>query len=82
MAKDKNEFSQKRSKVSRGLKLFFYFSEVLGSKQTTLARLCVPDQSATGDVDLVTLLYWPLQQPRQYNRLLLKLAACYDVVRT
>ncbi|XP_024919902.1 alsin-like isoform X5 [Cynoglossus semilaevis] len=69
--------------VMNGFQLLHKLSlEVLGSKQTTLARLCVPDQSATGDVDLVTLLYWPLQQPRQYNRLLLKLAACYDVLTT
>lgn len=57
-------------------------SECLGSQQhTTLAQLCVSDQSVSGDVDLVSLLYWPLQQLHQYSRVLLKLAACYDVVR-
>ncbi|XP_074515820.1 alsin-like isoform X1 [Sebastes fasciatus] len=56
--------------------------ECLGSKQTILAQLCVPDQSVDGDVDLVSLLYWPLQQLHQYSRVLLKLAACYDVLTT
>lgn len=46
-----------------------------------LAQLCEPDQSAGGKADLVSLLYWPLQQLHQYSRMLLKLAACYDVVR-
>ncbi|XP_044073201.1 alsin-like isoform X3 [Siniperca chuatsi] len=56
--------------------------ECLGSQQTMLAQLCVSDQSASGDVDLVSLLYWPLQQLHQYSRVLLKLAACYDVLTT
>ncbi|XP_045909587.1 alsin-like isoform X3 [Micropterus dolomieu] len=56
--------------------------ECLGSQQTTLAQLCVSDQSASGDVDLVSLLYWPLQQLHQYSRVLLKLAVCYDVLTT
>uniref|UniRef100_UPI0037E9340C alsin-like isoform X2 n=1 Tax=Semicossyphus pulcher TaxID=241346 RepID=UPI0037E9340C len=56
--------------------------ECLGSKQTVLAQLCVSDQSGSGDVDLVSLLYWPLQQLHQYSRVLLKLAACYDVLTT
>lgn len=55
--------------------------ECLGSQQTVLAQLCVSDQAVSGDVDLVSLLYWPLQQLHQYSRVLLKLAACYDVVR-
>ncbi|XP_040003965.1 alsin-like isoform X1 [Xiphias gladius] len=54
--------------------------ECLGSQQTMLTQLCVSDQSASGDVDLVSLLYWPLQQLHQYSRALLKLAACYDVL--
>nr|XP_029134559.1 alsin-like isoform X2 [Labrus bergylta] len=54
--------------------------ECLGSQQTMLAQLCVSDQSVSGDVDLVSLLYWPLQQLHHYNRVLLKLAACYDVL--
>uniref|UniRef100_A0A673ATW6 Alsin Rho guanine nucleotide exchange factor ALS2 a n=1 Tax=Sphaeramia orbicularis TaxID=375764 RepID=A0A673ATW6_9TELE len=33
-----------------------------------------------GDLDLVSLLYWPLQQLHQYSRVLLKLASCYDVL--
>ena len=56
-------------------------SECLGSQQTVLAQLCVSDQAVSGDVDLVSMLYWPLQQLHQYSRVLLKLAACYDVVR-
>ncbi|XP_029314929.1 alsin-like isoform X3 [Cottoperca gobio] len=54
--------------------------ECLGSQQTMLAQLCVSDQSVSGDVDLVSLFYWPLQQLHQYSRVLLKLAACYDVL--
>uniref|UniRef100_A0A3P9C260 Alsin Rho guanine nucleotide exchange factor ALS2 n=1 Tax=Maylandia zebra TaxID=106582 RepID=A0A3P9C260_9CICH len=50
-------------------------------RQTLLTQLSVSDQSASGDVDLVSMLYWPLQQLHQYSRALLKLAACYDVVR-
>ncbi|XP_034741033.1 alsin-like isoform X3 [Etheostoma cragini] len=56
--------------------------ECLGSQQTMLAQLCVSDQSDSGDVDLGSLLYWPLQQLHQYSRVLLKLAACYDVLTT
>ncbi|KAG7502317.1 alsin-like isoform X2 [Solea senegalensis] len=54
--------------------------EVFSSQQTVLAQLCLPDQSVSGDVDVVSLLYWPLQQLHQYSRILLKLAACYDVL--
>ncbi|XP_041857006.1 alsin-like isoform X2 [Melanotaenia boesemani] len=54
--------------------------ECLGSQQTLLSQLCVSDQSAQGEVDLVSVFYWPLQQLHQYNRLLLKMAACYDVL--
>ncbi|XP_029386082.1 alsin-like [Echeneis naucrates] len=54
--------------------------ECLGSQQITLAQLCASDQSVSGDVDLVSLMYWPLQQLHQYSRVLLKLAACYDVL--
>ncbi|XP_059199040.1 alsin-like isoform X2 [Centropristis striata] len=56
--------------------------ECLGSQRTKLAQLCVSEQSVSGDVDLVSLLYWPLQQLHQYSRVLLKLAACYDVLTT
>ncbi|XP_070770301.1 alsin-like [Enoplosus armatus] len=56
--------------------------ECLGSQQTTLAQLSASDQAASGEVDLVSLLYWPLQQLHQYSRVLLKLAACYDVLTT
>uniref|UniRef100_A0A3B4GHB0 Alsin-like n=1 Tax=Pundamilia nyererei TaxID=303518 RepID=A0A3B4GHB0_9CICH len=59
----------------------FLPSESLGFRQTLLTQLSVSDQSASGDVDLVSMLYWPLQQLHQYSRALLKLAACYDVVR-
>ncbi|KAI3356099.1 hypothetical protein L3Q82_017364, partial [Scortum barcoo] len=61
--------------------LDIYKDECLGSQQATLAQLCAPDQSA-GAVDLASLLYWPLQQLHQYSRVLLKLAACYDVLTT
>ncbi|XP_051814997.1 alsin-like isoform X1 [Acanthochromis polyacanthus] len=54
--------------------------ECLGSQWTRLSQLCVSDQSVSGDVDLVSLLYWPLQQLHQYSRVLLKLASCYDVL--
>ncbi|XP_005747879.1 alsin-like isoform X1 [Pundamilia nyererei] len=54
--------------------------ESLGFRQTLLTQLSVSDQSASGDVDLVSMLYWPLQQLHQYSRALLKLAACYDVL--
>ncbi|XP_041806349.1 alsin-like isoform X4 [Chelmon rostratus] len=54
--------------------------ECLDSQQTVLAQLCVSDQSVGGDADLVSLLYRPLQQLHQYSRVLLKLAACYDVL--
>uniref|UniRef100_A0AAQ4PAV9 Alsin Rho guanine nucleotide exchange factor ALS2 a n=1 Tax=Gasterosteus aculeatus aculeatus TaxID=481459 RepID=A0AAQ4PAV9_GASAC len=56
--------------------------ECLGSQQAVLAQLCEPDQSAGGKADLVSLLYWPLQQLHQYSRMLLKLAACYNVLTT
>uniref|UniRef100_A0AAX7U419 Alsin Rho guanine nucleotide exchange factor ALS2 a n=1 Tax=Astatotilapia calliptera TaxID=8154 RepID=A0AAX7U419_ASTCA len=52
-----------------------YKSESLGFRQTLLTQLSVSDQSASGDVDLVSMLYWPLQQLHQYSRALLKLAA-------
>ncbi|XP_076603108.1 alsin-like isoform X2 [Chaetodon auriga] len=56
--------------------------DCLGSQQSVLAQLCVSDQSVGGNVDLVSLLYWPLQQLHQYSRVLLKLASCYDVLTT
>ncbi|XP_070694071.1 alsin-like [Pempheris klunzingeri] len=56
--------------------------ECLGSQQAVLAQLCVSDQSVSGNVDLASLLYRPLQQLHQYSRVLLKLAACYDVLTT
>ncbi|XP_069388473.1 alsin-like isoform X5 [Paralichthys olivaceus] len=54
--------------------------EFLGSQRSMLAQLCVPNQAVSGDADLVSLLYWPLEQLHQYSRVLLKLAACYDVL--
>ncbi|XP_030614260.1 alsin-like isoform X3 [Archocentrus centrarchus] len=54
--------------------------ESLGFQQALLTQLSVSDQSVSGDVDLVSMLYWPLQQLHQYSRALLKLAACYDVL--
>lgn len=56
-------------------------SECLGSQHTLLSRLRVSDKSVNEDLDLVLLFYWPLQQLHQYSRVLLKLAACFDVVR-
>uniref|UniRef100_A0A673AXN5 Alsin Rho guanine nucleotide exchange factor ALS2 a n=1 Tax=Sphaeramia orbicularis TaxID=375764 RepID=A0A673AXN5_9TELE len=55
-------------------------SECLGSQQAWPSQLCPSDQSTSGDLDLVSLLYWPLQQLHQYSRVLLKLASCYDVL--
>ncbi|XP_055360815.1 alsin-like isoform X2 [Betta splendens] len=54
--------------------------EFLGSQQTLLTQLCGTDQPINGDSDPGFLLYWPLQQLHQYSRVLLKLAACYDVL--
>ncbi|KAK7904907.1 hypothetical protein WMY93_017514 [Mugilogobius chulae] len=54
-------------------------NDCLGSKHSELRQLCVSD-SDKDEVDLVSLLYWPLQQLHHYSRLLLKLAACYDVL--
>ncbi|XP_074550664.1 alsin-like isoform X2 [Halichoeres trimaculatus] len=56
--------------------------ECLGSQQTVLAHLSVSGPSVSGEVDLGSLLYWPLQQLHQYSRVLLKLATCYDVLTT
>ncbi|XP_068185150.1 alsin-like isoform X2 [Antennarius striatus] len=56
--------------------------ECLGSQQTILSQLSVSDQSVNGDVDLVSLFYWPLQQLHHYNRVLLKLETCFDVLTT
>lgn len=46
-----------------------------------LTQLCMSDQTsdATG---LASLLYWPLQQLHQYGRVLVKVASCFDVVRS
>ncbi|CAL1582800.1 unnamed protein product [Knipowitschia caucasica] len=54
-------------------------NDCLGSKHDELHQLSVSD-SDKDEVDLVSLLYWPLQQLHHYSRLLLKLAACYDVL--
>ncbi|KAM7407669.1 hypothetical protein PAMA_003415 [Pampus argenteus] len=62
--------------------LDIYKNDCLGSQLRMLTQLCVSDHSASGHVDLVSLLYWPLQQLHQYGRVLLKLAACYDVLTT
>lgn len=47
---------------------------------TALAQLCMSDQSASDDIGLVSLLYWPLQQLYQYGRVLFKVASCFNVV--
>lgn len=54
-------------------------NECLGSKHSELRQLCFSN-SDKDEVDLGSLLYWPLQQLHHYSRLLLKLAACYDVL--
>lgn len=54
-------------------------NDYLGSRHSDLRQLCVSDSD---EVDLCSLLYWPLQQLHHYSRLLLKLAACYDVLTT
>ncbi|KAF7216143.1 alsin isoform X1 [Nothobranchius furzeri] len=54
--------------------------ECMGHQLTLLSQLNLPDQLVSGDVDLVSMFYWPLQQLHHYNRVLLKMAACYDVL--
>ncbi|XP_054642084.1 alsin-like isoform X2 [Dunckerocampus dactyliophorus] len=67
--------------VMGGLPLLHKLSlECLGSKQTKLSQLSESDPSASGGVDLDSLLYWPLQQLHQYSQVLLKLEACYHVL--
>uniref|UniRef100_A0A672IV93 Alsin Rho guanine nucleotide exchange factor ALS2 n=1 Tax=Salarias fasciatus TaxID=181472 RepID=A0A672IV93_SALFA len=58
----------------------FLSRDCLGHKHTLLAELCGSSPSGKADVDLVSILYWPLQQLHHYNQILLKLAACYDVL--
>ncbi|XP_024141941.1 alsin isoform X3 [Oryzias melastigma] len=53
--------------------------ECLAAQQTTLSQLCGSDQPVGGEVDLVSVFHWPLQQLSQYHRTLLRLTACYDV---
>ncbi|XP_015228322.1 PREDICTED: alsin-like isoform X2 [Cyprinodon variegatus] len=54
--------------------------EALASQQAVLAQLCGSDESVSGKLDLVSMFYQPLQQLHHYNRVLLKMAACYDVL--
>ncbi|XP_072301246.1 alsin-like isoform X3 [Eucyclogobius newberryi] len=54
-------------------------NDCFGPKRSDLRELCVWGEDKD-EVDLVSLLYWPLQQLHHYSRLLLKLAACYDVL--
>ncbi|XP_051937383.1 alsin-like isoform X1 [Hippocampus zosterae] len=54
--------------------------ECLGSKQTKLAQLSELDPSASGDGDLASVLYWPLQQLQQYSRVLFQLESCFDML--
>ncbi|KAM4731264.1 alsin-like isoform 2-T2 [Anableps anableps] len=54
--------------------------ECLGSQQAVLSQLCGSDQSVSRELDLISMFYQPLQQPHHYNRVLLKMAACYDVL--
>uniref|UniRef100_A0A3Q2D4F0 Alsin Rho guanine nucleotide exchange factor ALS2 n=1 Tax=Cyprinodon variegatus TaxID=28743 RepID=A0A3Q2D4F0_CYPVA len=61
--------------------LYSLFSlEALASQQAVLAQLCGSDESVSGKLDLVSMFYQPLQQLHHYNRVLLKMAACYDVL--
>ncbi|XP_028249082.1 alsin-like isoform X3 [Parambassis ranga] len=67
--------------VMGGFQLLHKLSlESLGCQRSLLTQVCMTDQCASGDGDLDSMLYWPLQQLHQYSRLLLKLAACYDVL--
>lgn len=54
--------------------------ECLGSQQAALSQLCGSDQAISGELGLVSVFYQPLQQLHHYNRVLLKMAACYDVL--
>lgn len=55
-------------------------AECSGSELAELHQLSASDESVRSHVDLGSLLYRPLQQLHQYSRLLLKLAACFDVL--
>ncbi|XP_011609701.2 alsin-like isoform X2 [Takifugu rubripes] len=44
-----------------------------------LTQLCMSDQTSD-DTGLVSLLYWPLQQLHQYDRVMVKVAFCFDVL--
>ncbi|XP_077435487.1 alsin-like isoform X3 [Vanacampus margaritifer] len=69
--------------VMGGFQLLHKLSlECLGSKQTKLAQLSELDPSVSGDADLGSLLYRPMQQLLQYSRVLLALESCYDVLTT
>ncbi|MEQ2284381.1 hypothetical protein AMECASPLE_021105 [Ameca splendens] len=54
--------------------------ECFGSQQAVISQLSGSDQSVSGELDLVSMFYQPLQQLHHYNRVLLKMAACYDVL--
>ncbi|XP_047226297.1 alsin-like isoform X4 [Girardinichthys multiradiatus] len=57
-----------------------YRKECFGSQQAVISQLSGSDQSVSGKLDLVSMFYQPLQQLHHYNRVLLKMAACYDVL--
>ncbi|CAN9497900.1 unnamed protein product [Ophioblennius macclurei] len=54
--------------------------DCLGHKLTLLTGLYESNPSGKGDIDLLSILYGPLQQLHHYHQALLKLAACYDVL--
>ncbi|KAM9710020.1 alsin-like isoform 2-T2 [Menidia menidia] len=54
--------------------------QCLGGHQTVLSQLCASDPAVSGDADLTSVLYRPLQQLHQYHRVLLKMAVCFDVL--
>uniref|UniRef100_A0AAQ6IC89 Alsin Rho guanine nucleotide exchange factor ALS2 a n=1 Tax=Anabas testudineus TaxID=64144 RepID=A0AAQ6IC89_ANATE len=69
--------AQGRSPLCLSIKKLMYCAQ----SQTNLKSCyAVCDKSVNGDVDLVALFYWPLQQLHQYSRVLLKLASCYEVL--
>ncbi|KAM9343957.1 alsin-like [Pholidichthys leucotaenia] len=67
--------------VMDGFQLLHQLSvDCLGFQKNMLTQLSVPDEAVSGDVDLVSVFYCPLQQLHQYSRALYKMAACYDVL--
>lgn len=48
---------------------------------TFLTQLCMSGKTSD-ETGLASLLYWPVQQLHQYSRVLVKVASCFDEVRS